>query len=98
MKHVPDIRLNLISVRKLDADDYCNTFVNRLGKLTKASLIVAKGTRSSSLYVLHAKIYNHVVNIAEKVDISKLSHKRLCHANKKGLNLLGKKTLLNNDL
>lgn len=43
VKHVSVIRLNLIPAGKLEDDGYCNSFVKRQWKLTKGSLIVAKG-------------------------------------------------------
>lgn len=94
VKHIPDIRLNLISTGKLDDDGYCNTFVNGQWKLTKGSMIVARGKRLSALYMLQAKISNHAVNVVENVAISELWHKRLAHISEKGLTLLGKKNAL----
>ena len=39
--HAPEMRLNLISVGKLDDKGYCNTFSEGKWKLTKGSLVVA---------------------------------------------------------
>ncbi|CAA0810587.1 Unknown protein [Striga hermonthica] len=47
VKHVPNIRMNLISTGKLDDEGFCNTFRDRKWKLTKGSLIVARGQKFS---------------------------------------------------
>ncbi|KAK9046035.1 hypothetical protein V6N11_051937 [Hibiscus sabdariffa] len=43
--HAPDIRLNLIFVGKLDDEGFCNTFSVGQWKLTKGSLVVARGKK-----------------------------------------------------
>ncbi|KAK9019508.1 hypothetical protein V6N11_054026 [Hibiscus sabdariffa] len=52
VRHAPDIRLNLISARKLDDDGFCNTFSDGQWKLTKGSLVVARWKKSSNLYLI----------------------------------------------
>ena len=42
VRHVPDIRFNLIVVGKLDDEGYKNDFSNGKWKLTKRALVVAK--------------------------------------------------------
>ncbi|KAL9251068.1 Retrovirus-related Pol polyprotein from transposon TNT 1-94-like protein [Drosera capensis] len=54
-RHVPDIHLNLISTGKHNDEVYCSTFVNGSWKLSKGSLVVARGNKESSLYLLQAK-------------------------------------------
>ena len=54
VRHILDIRLNLISTRKLDDEGFCNTFDNGRWKLTKGSLVVAKGKKESFLYLMEA--------------------------------------------
>ncbi|KAG5549867.1 hypothetical protein RHGRI_014986 [Rhododendron griersonianum] len=56
VRHVPDIRLNLISTGKLDDEGYNNHFGNGKWKLTKGSLVVAKGDKTCSLYTMKGKI------------------------------------------
>ncbi|KAA8534394.1 hypothetical protein F0562_031911 [Nyssa sinensis] len=43
VRHVPDLRLNLISGIALDREGYMNYFGNGVWKLTKGSLVVARG-------------------------------------------------------
>ena len=43
--HVPDIRLNLISTSRLDDEGFTNSFGESKWKLTKGSLVVARGKK-----------------------------------------------------
>ena len=65
VRHVPDIRLNLISTGKLDDEGYNNHFGDGKWKLTKGSLVVAKGKKNSTLYSMEAKISKSEVNALE---------------------------------
>ena len=94
VRHVPDIRLHLISTGRLDDDGYCNIFNEGQWKLTKGSLVVARGKKCSSLYLLQASISTNLVNAAESNNMSELWHKRLSHISEKGLDCLAKKSLL----
>ncbi|GKF42555.1 putative RNA-directed DNA polymerase [Tanacetum coccineum] len=62
VKHVPDMRLNIISIGLLDEDGYHNSYGNGLWKVTLESLIVARGKRESKLYMTHPKISKSIVN------------------------------------
>ena len=55
VKHIPDIRLNLISVGKLDDEEFRHTFGGDLWKLTKGVMVVARGEKCASLYVTQAR-------------------------------------------
>ena len=52
--HVPDIRLNLISTRRLDDEGNCGSFQNGSWKFCRGNLIVAHAKKQNTLYVLHA--------------------------------------------
>ena len=62
VKHIPDIRLNLISTGKLNDEGFCSTFSDGTWKLTKGSMMVTRGKKDSTLYLMHAKIYNSSIN------------------------------------
>lgn len=62
LRHVPDIRLNLISAGRLDDEGFCNTFSDGQWKLTKGTIVVARGNKSLSLYVMLAKLSRGFVN------------------------------------
>ncbi|KAG8370951.1 hypothetical protein BUALT_Bualt13G0036600 [Buddleja alternifolia] len=94
VRHIPDIRLNIISTGKLDDDGYVSNFGEGKWKLTKGSLITAKGKKKNSLYLMQAKLSNGEVNAAVNNSSIELWHKRLGHLSQKGMQLLAKKKLL----
>ncbi|GJW74762.1 putative RNA-directed DNA polymerase [Tanacetum coccineum] len=94
VKHVPDIKLNIISTGLLDEDGYHNCSGNGLWKVTLGSLIVAKGKRESKLYMTHPKISKSIVNAIDNDDMTELWHKRLGHMSEKGMSILSKKNVL----
>ena len=65
VRHVPEIRLNLISTGTLDDMGYHSFFGEGNWKLTKGSLVVAKGKKFSSLYMTEAKSYGGEVNAVD---------------------------------
>lgn len=95
VRHVPDIRLSLISAGLLDDQGYANKFCDGKWKLSKGSLIVARGKKQRSLYVMQARVCNGDVNVAGDAS-SDLWHNRLGHMGEKGLQILSKKDYLPN--
>ncbi|GJV58461.1 putative RNA-directed DNA polymerase [Tanacetum coccineum] len=93
VKHVPDMRLNIISTGLLDEDGYHNSSGNGLWKVTLGSLIVARGKRESKLYMTHPKISKSIVNAVDNDDMTELWHKRLGHMSEKGMSILSKKNV-----
>ncbi|CAH9120743.1 unnamed protein product [Cuscuta epithymum] len=87
VRHAPDIRLNLISVGRLDNDGFCNSFIGGEWKISKGSLIVARGKKSSNLYLLQAFVSCSINAVDSKVSFD-LWHRRLSHISEKGLNCL----------
>ena len=63
VRHVPDMRLNLISARKLDDVNLVNHFGRGIWKLTKGSLIIARGKKEGSLYFMQGKFCKGEVNV-----------------------------------
>ncbi|GJR64775.1 putative RNA-directed DNA polymerase [Tanacetum coccineum] len=94
IKHVPDMRLNIITTGLLDEVGYHNSSGNGLWKVTLGSLIVARGKRESKLYMTHPKISKSIVNAVDNGDMTELWHKRLCHMSEKGMSILSKKNVL----
>ena len=74
--HVLDIRLNLISVRKLDDEGYESYFGRQRWKLTKGSLVMARGKKNNSLYITEIKLQKSWTNVMEKEVPIELWHKR----------------------
>ncbi|CAH9138620.1 unnamed protein product [Cuscuta epithymum] len=78
----------------LNDDGYSNNFGNGVWKLTRGSLIVARGKRCSKLYMTHPKIFKDRVNVVVNTDMTDLWHKRLGHISEKGRSLLLKRNVL----
>ena len=62
VRHVPDIRLNLISTSILDDEGFTNSFDESKWKPTKGSLVVAKGKKQNTFYVMEAKLHKGEIN------------------------------------
>lgn len=96
VRHVPDLRLNLLSVVSLDKQEYENHFSKGTWKLSKGVLTIARGHVCGTLYKTHLKICTDSLNIAEEAS-QDLWHQRLGHMSAKGLATLRKKKLINVD-
>lgn len=94
VRHIPDLRLKLISVKVLDNEGYYNEMGNSSWKLTKGSLVVARGKLCCSLYKTHAKVCSNQLNAVEDDASPNLWHRRLAHVGEKGLNVLVRKSLI----
>ena len=87
VRHVSDIRLNLISTSRLD-EGFTNSFGESKGKLTKSSLVVERGKKQNSLYAMEAKLHKGEINAVQQDVSIKLWHRRLGHISEEGLQLL----------
>ena len=77
VKHVPDLKSNLISLSTLDAKDYKYTGEGGVLKISKGALIMMKGhQKTTRLYVLQGSTITGDVVVASyslsKDDITKL--------------------------
>ena len=95
VRHVPDIRLNLISTCRLDDEGFINSF-SESRKLTKGSLVVARGKKQNTLYVMEAKLHKGDINVVQRDGIIEIWHRRLGHISEKRLQTLAKKQFLPN--
>ena len=73
---------------------YDNHFGNEKWKLTKRSLVVAKGELCCTLYKTHVKVCSSGLNTVEDESSLDLWHRRLAHMSEKGLHILAKKSLI----
>ena len=72
----------MISSGQLDDGGYTSTFGDNSWKITKGSLVVARGMKSGTLYMLHVTtVKDHVICVAEQPSVS-LWHRRLGHMSK----------------
>ncbi|RVW34988.1 Retrovirus-related Pol polyprotein from transposon TNT 1-94 [Vitis vinifera] len=94
VRHVPEIRFSFISVGKLDDEGYHSHLREGKWKLTKGSLVLARGKKNNDLYKTKMRLVKGEVNIVENEASIELWHKRLGQTSKKGLQVLAKKKLL----
>jgi len=50
VRHVPDLRKNLISIGQLASDDYVTTFTGDKWKISNGAMTIAQGTKNETLY------------------------------------------------
>ena len=62
VRHVPNLRMNVFSTLTIDQVGYCNYLDNGRWKLTKESLVVARGHACYGLYRTHVKTYKKKFN------------------------------------
>ena len=86
-RHIPDLKRNLISTSKLDKEGYVMTFGNGNWKVTKGSMVFAKGNLVGSLYLL-TNIFDYSLNLVSIGNDASLWHNRLRHMSKKGMKML----------
>ena len=79
IRHIPDIRLISLSIGILNEEGYYSMFADGKWKLTKKSLIVARGIEQNSLYFIQAKLDKGEVNVTEESFTSELWHRQLGH-------------------
>ena len=93
IRHVLDLHLNLISGFALDKQGYENHFDKGKWKLTKGSLVVAKGESCCTLYKTQGKVCNNELHATKGTSLE-LWHKRLGHMREKRLQVLARKSLI----
>ena len=69
VRHFPNIHLNLISTGRLDDEGFKNSFAESKWKLTKGSLVVARGKKQNTLYVMEACLHKGEINAVQR-DVS----------------------------
>ena len=65
VRHTLDIHLNLISIGRLDYEGFTNSFGESKWKLTKCSLVVTRGKKHNTLYVMEAKLHKGEMNVTQ---------------------------------
>ena len=64
VRHIPEVRLNLISVGRLDDEGYTSSIQNGVMKFNKGNLIMAQARKINTLYLMHARVCQEEVNVA----------------------------------
>ena len=98
VRHVPDLKKNLISLSTLKSLGCKCTSEGGVLKISHGALVIMKAHRSGTLYTLLGSTVTGAaaVLISDKSDsdITKLWHMRLGHMSEKGLSILSKRGLL----
>jgi hypothetical protein len=91
--HVPDLRKNLISIGKFESEGCISIFIDKVWKVTKGSLVIAKGEKVGTLYLCTGNTDSSISLDSTRVDTT-LWHHRLGHTSEKGMQILHKINLL----
>lgn len=88
VRHVPEVKKNLISTGMLDDEGYVTSFGHGFWKVTKGALVVARGPKVDTIYTLHAKLCNHTDIHATEMPKISMWHNRLGHMSITGMEQL----------
>jgi len=96
VRHVPDLKRNLISLGELDSSGCKFTGQGGALKVSKGALVVMKEKINGNLYTLQGKVEMSQAVVASKIveDPTRLWHQRLGHMSEKGLKVLMTRKLL----
>ena len=75
VRHVPDIRLNLIYTHVLNKEGYGNYFHDGKWRLSKGSLVFVRGKICCTLYKTQVKLCKDVVSAAQEDSSPNLWHR-----------------------
>ncbi|KAE8703438.1 cytochrome P450 71A9-like [Hibiscus syriacus] len=86
VRHIPGLKRNLISVGQLDGEGFSTTFSGCEWKITKGALVIARGKKTSTLYI--TSNLENIIAVADADGKSNLWHQRLGHMSEKGMKTL----------
>ena len=95
VRHIPDMTRCLISFGTLETNGCRISMENGVLKVTKGAMVIMKGLRQGSLYILQGTTVTGVAAVGT-ADDTQLWHMRLGHMSEKGMTILGKKGCLGN--
>ena len=82
VRHIPDLRRNLISVRQLDDEGHAILFVGGTWKVTKGVRLLARGKKTGTLYMTSSP--RDTIAVAEVSTNTSLWHYKFGHMSEKG--------------
>ena len=99
VRHVPDLKINLISLGTLDESGYNFKVENRKLTISKGAMVIMKGQKRNGLYSLEGHTLKGLVGSVLRTKTNKtiLWHRRLGHLSDRGLKELHKHGLLCGD-
>jgi ATP-binding cassette subfamily B (MDR/TAP) protein 1 len=83
VRHVPDLRKNLISIGQLTSDGYVMTFTGDKWKISIGAMTIARGTKNETLYTTTDGC--GLAAVAEGKEDPNLWHQRFGHMSSQGL-------------
>ncbi len=86
VRHVLDLRKNLISIGQLASDGYVTTFTGHKWKILKGAMIIAQGTKNETLYTTTDGC--GLAAMAEGKEDPNLWHQKFGHMSSQGLKCL----------
>ena len=86
VRHILDLRRNLISVGQLDDEGHAILFVGGTWKVTKGARVFAHGKKTGTLYMTSSP--RDTVAVTEASTDTSLWHRRLSHMSEKGMKML----------
>ena len=86
VRHIPELRRNLISVGQLDDEGHAILFIGGTWKVTKGTRILTRGKKTGTLYMTSS--LRDTIAVADASTDTSLWHCRLGHMNEKGTNML----------
>ena len=86
VRHILDLRRNLISVGQFDDEGHAILFVGNTWKVTKGAMVLAHGKKTNTLYMTSSP--RDTIAIAEASIDASLWHCRLGHMSEKGIKML----------
>jgi hypothetical protein len=93
VRHVPDLRKNIISIGKLESEGCISIFEDKAWKVTDGSLVIEKGEKVGTLYLCTGNTDSSISLASTSVDTTLWNH-RLGHMSEKGMKILHKRNLL----
>ena len=86
VRHIPDLRRNLISVGQLDDEGHAILFVGGTWKVTKGARVLARGKKTGTLYMTLSP--RDTIVVADASTDTSLRHRRLGHMSEKWMKML----------
>ena len=86
VRHIPELRRNLISVGQLDDEGHAILFVGGTWKVTKGDRVLARGKKIGTLYMTSSP--RDTIAVTDASTNTSLWHLRLGHMSEKGMKML----------
>ena len=86
VRHIPDLRRNLISVGQFDDEGHAILFVGGTWKVTKGARVLARGKKMGTLYMTSSP--RDTIAVANASTDTSLWHRKLGHMSEKWMKML----------